>query len=59
VDKLARELIRIVKLPDVKERLNSQGLDAVGTTPDEVSALITKETAMYAKLIKDIGYKPQ
>ena len=59
VDKLAAELIRIVRLPDVKERLNSQGLDAVGSTPEELSALIKTEIAMFAKLVKQIGYQPQ
>jgi tripartite-type tricarboxylate transporter receptor subunit TctC len=59
VQKLSQELIRIVKLPDVKERLSSQGLDAVGSTPDEVTALMKSEVAMFAKLVKQIGYKPQ
>jgi tripartite-type tricarboxylate transporter receptor subunit TctC len=59
VDKLSQEIIRIVRLPDVKERLNSQGLDAVGSTPDELSALIKSEIAMFAKLVKQIGFKPQ
>ena len=59
VDKLSREIIRIVRLPDVKERLNSQGLDAAGSTPDELSALIKTEIAMFAKLVKQIGFKPQ
>jgi putative tricarboxylic transport membrane protein len=59
VAKLAQELIRIVKLPDVTERLNSQGLDALGTTPDEFAALIRKELVFYADLVKQIGYKPQ
>jgi len=59
VDKLAQELIRIVKLPDVKEKLNSQGLEAVGSTPEEFGALIKNEIALYAKLVKQIGYQPQ
>jgi tripartite-type tricarboxylate transporter receptor subunit TctC len=59
VDKLSREIIRIFRLPDVKERLNSQGLDAVGSTPEELSALIKSEIAMFAKLVKQIGFKPQ
>jgi tripartite-type tricarboxylate transporter receptor subunit TctC len=57
--KLSQELIRIVKLPDVKERLNGYGLDAVGSTPDEFSALIRSETVTFAKLVKQIGLKPQ
>ena len=59
VDKLSREIIRIVRLPDVKERLNSQGLDAVGSTPEELSAIIRSEIATFAKLVKQIGFKPQ
>jgi tripartite-type tricarboxylate transporter receptor subunit TctC len=59
VDKLSREIIRIMKMPDVQERLNSQGLDAVGSTPEEFSALIKNEIAMFAKLVKQIGFKPQ
>ena len=59
VARLSTELVRILRLPDVKERFNSQGLDAVGNTPEDVSALIKKEIAMYAKLVKQIGYQPQ
>jgi len=57
--KLSKELIRIIKLPEIKERFASQALDAVGSTPEELSALIKNESAMYAKLVKQIGFKPQ
>jgi tripartite-type tricarboxylate transporter receptor subunit TctC len=56
--KLSKELMRIMRLPDIKERLSSQGLDAVGSTPEELDALIKKEIKLYAKLVKDIGFKP-
>ena len=59
VAKLSRELMRIIRLPDVQERFSSVGLDPVGSTPEELAALIKKETVMYAKLVKQIGYKPQ
>jgi len=59
VAKLSKELIRIIKLPDVQERLNSQGLDAVGSTPEELAALIKMELVMYGKLVKQVGLKPQ
>jgi tripartite-type tricarboxylate transporter receptor subunit TctC len=59
VAKLSNELIRILRQPDVKERFNSQGLDAVGSTPEELNALIRKEIVMYAKLVKQIGFQPQ
>jgi tripartite-type tricarboxylate transporter receptor subunit TctC len=57
-DKITKEIIRIVKLPDIQERLSSQGLDAVGSSPEEVVKLIKHEIALYAKLVKQIGFKP-
>lgn len=59
VDKLAQELIRIARLPEVKDRLNSQGLDVVGSTPEEFTAVIKSELATFGKLVKQIGFKPQ
>ncbi len=59
VDKLSKEFMRIIRLPDIQERLNSQGLDPVGSTPEELAALIKSELVMYGKLVKQIGLKPQ
>ena len=59
VAKLSRELMRIIRQPDVQERFSTVGLDAVGSTPEELEALIRKETVMYAKLVKQIGLQPQ
>jgi tripartite-type tricarboxylate transporter receptor subunit TctC len=59
IAKLSRELMRIIKQPDVQERFATVGLDAVGSTPEELAALIKNETVMYAKLVKQIGLKPQ
>jgi len=59
VKRLHTELVKIVNLPDVKERFNSQGLTAVGSTPEELSALIKEESIEVAKLVKQIGYQPQ
>jgi tripartite-type tricarboxylate transporter receptor subunit TctC len=59
VAKLSKELMRIIRQPDVQERFASVGLDAVGSTPEELAALIKKEMVMYANLVKQIGLKPQ
>lgn len=59
VTKLSRELMRIIRQPDIQERLNSQGLDAVGSTPEALNALVKQEIVMYGKLVKQIGLKPQ
>jgi len=59
VNKLAQEIVRITRLPDFRERLNSQGLDVIGSTPEEFATLIKNEIGVFAKLVKQIGYQPQ
>jgi tripartite-type tricarboxylate transporter receptor subunit TctC len=58
VNRLHAEIVKILKQPDVIERFQAQGLKPVGSTPEQLSALIKEETAMYAKLIKQIGLEP-
>ena len=57
--RLHAEAVKILALPDVKERFVSQGLEPVGSTPQELAAYIRSETAKYAKLIKQVGIKPE
>ena len=59
VKRLHAELVKIVNLPDVKERFVGQGLTPVGSTPEQMSALIKAESLQYAKLVKQIGLEPQ
>jgi tripartite-type tricarboxylate transporter receptor subunit TctC len=59
VARLSKELMRIIKSPEISQRIEQQGLDAVGSTPEELSAIIKTETLMYGKLVKQIGLKPQ
>jgi tripartite-type tricarboxylate transporter receptor subunit TctC len=59
IDRLHQELIRALRAPDMKERLNSLGLDAVGSTPEEFAAYMKSETEKWAKVIKIMGIKPE
>jgi tripartite-type tricarboxylate transporter receptor subunit TctC len=59
VSRLNSTLVKIVHLPDMKEKLEPQGLEPVGSTPEALNAYIKEETAKYAKLIKQIGLKPE
>lgn len=59
INKLSQEIVRITKLPDFRERLNSQGLDVIGSTPEEFATLIRNEVGVFQKLVKQIGYQPQ
>jgi tripartite-type tricarboxylate transporter receptor subunit TctC len=57
VDKLYREIARIVMLPQVKERLTTIGYTAIGNTPEEFSAQIKRDIERWAKVIRAAGIK--
>src|SRR5262245_1748119 len=58
LNRLRAELNRVLESPDIKEKLNAAGgLDPYLTTPEEFSALIRRDYAKYAKVIKDVGLK--
>jgi tripartite-type tricarboxylate transporter receptor subunit TctC len=53
VDLLYREVARALKMPDVIERLATQGgNELVGNTPEEFAQVIKSDLAKYAKLVK-------
>lgn len=57
VDRMQREIVRVVALPDVKERLAALGFEAVANTPEEFAAYIRAEINKWAKVIRDAGIK--
>jgi tripartite-type tricarboxylate transporter receptor subunit TctC len=57
IDKLHKETVRLLALPDVKGKLESLGVQLVGNTPAEFLNLIKTETPHWAKVIKDAGIK--
>lgn len=59
VSQLNKELVRILKLPDVQKTFATLGVDAATSTPEELAALIKAEVPKYAKLIAEIGIPKQ
>jgi tripartite-type tricarboxylate transporter receptor subunit TctC len=59
VDRLNAEIVRVVRDPQViKERLTPVGLASVGSTPEQLLAVMKEELAKYTKIARDAGIRP-
>ncbi|MGA0025344.1 MAG: tripartite tricarboxylate transporter substrate binding protein [Burkholderiales bacterium] len=58
LNKLAAEVISIVKSPEVVQRFQRDGAEVVGSTPREFSTFLKTEMQKWSKVIKDAGIKP-
>jgi len=56
---LHREIVKIVMLPELQERLVSLGFERVANTPDEFAAQIKTEIAKWAGVIRAAGIKAE
>jgi len=59
VDRLHREIVRIVALPDVRERLSALGFEPIASTPEEFADRIKWEIDKWAKVIRAANIKAQ
>ena len=59
IAKLQTESARILRLPDVRERLAALGAEAVGNRPEELAAIIRGESARWQKVVKDANIKAE
>jgi tripartite-type tricarboxylate transporter receptor subunit TctC len=59
VTRMNSELNRIVRLPEVVERLSEQLFDVRRGTPEDFSALIKTDIAKWTKVVRDANIKPE
>jgi tripartite-type tricarboxylate transporter receptor subunit TctC len=57
VDRLHAETVKILALPEVRDRFVSQGAEPVGSTPEEFGAFMKAEIAKWGKVVKESGAK--
>ncbi|OFZ90557.1 MAG: hypothetical protein A3F74_15220 [Betaproteobacteria bacterium RIFCSPLOWO2_12_FULL_62_58] len=57
LDRLNQEIIRILGLPDVKERLATLAFTPVGSSREQFGAYIKSEIAKWGKVVKASGAK--
>ncbi len=55
VDRINAEVVRILQLPDVRERLAAEAFELPSDTPDQFANIIKSEMSRWAKLVKETG----
>jgi tripartite-type tricarboxylate transporter receptor subunit TctC len=55
VQKLNNEIIKAMRAPEVKSKIEAAGYDIVGSTPAELDAFIKTEIVRWGKVVKDSG----
>ncbi len=57
VTKVADDMLRVLGLPDVRERINTLGLEISTMPPREFQDYVVREQGKWAKVVKDSGAK--
>ena len=57
IDKLGAEIAKVLAMPDIRERLLSQGMNPFVSTSEQFAALIKADLAKYTRIIKTANIK--
>jgi tripartite-type tricarboxylate transporter receptor subunit TctC len=57
VARLNTESVKLLKLPDVKDRLDGAGFEVVTSTPEEYAVFMRNEIAKWGKIVKATGLR--
>jgi tripartite-type tricarboxylate transporter receptor subunit TctC len=59
VGTLSKEIVAIMRVADVRDKMLAQGFEPVGDTPEQFAKFIREEIARWEKVIKSAGIKPE
>ena len=57
VSKLATDIVAVLQMADVRERLTAMGVDPIGSTPEQLAALMRSELEKWTKVIRAANIK--
>ncbi|MSQ64155.1 MAG: tripartite tricarboxylate transporter substrate binding protein [Betaproteobacteria bacterium] len=57
VNKVHADVVKIIALPEIRERMLTQAADPVGNTPQEYAVFINAEIVKWARVVKQSGAK--
>lgn len=55
--RMNEELNKVLRLPDIAKRLDAQGIDVVGGSPEAARVFIEKQMDIWGKVVRDNGIK--
>jgi tripartite-type tricarboxylate transporter receptor subunit TctC len=59
VARLQAEVAKVLRLPEVRERLSGLGADGVGSSPEEFAAFVRAEHARWGSVIREKGIRSE
>jgi tripartite-type tricarboxylate transporter receptor subunit TctC len=59
IARLNREIVALVHRPDIKERLNGGGVEAVGSSPEALASTIRVAMSKVGKLVAQAGIRAE
>jgi tripartite-type tricarboxylate transporter receptor subunit TctC len=59
IRQLNAEVVRILAMPDVRERFMAQGVEPLGSTPEEFGEHIKSQMVRWGKVVRDAGVKAE
>ena len=59
IAKLNAEVLKILAMPDVRERFLAQGVEPLGSTPEQFAEHIRAQMAKWGKVVKDAGVQAE
>lgn len=59
INKLNREVVRVLNDPDIQQRLTGMGMVAAPTTPEQLDKFVAEQLALVMQLAKKAGIQPR
>jgi len=59
VNKVNREIVRVLRMPDMRSHLENLGFEVLGSTPEQFTAFAKADMAKWAKELQAAGIQPQ
>src|SRR5690348_2148479 len=58
IDKLNAEVVKVLEIPDIKERFAAGGVDTIPSSPAGLAARIKQDTAQFGMIVQKADIKP-